>query len=1774
MKTVKLIGAGILDEFAQSALNEATLTVQNYLSEFAIDESLLTVVNSSFGNLFNVEKLENLRRQWATSNFEGLPAIDIRPAADINGANGAFAVVTNTIYLSQDYIARNTSNPQAITNVLLEEIGHFVDTQINAIDSLGDEGAIFSALAQGVQLNEPVLQSLKIQDDTVVITLDGQVIQIEQNKHSSADQWNFILKTLRAYYNDNKGTVDAGWAHQIFNLAELSFPNRKEIGGWAGDFTRNVLGFSARAIKDEEPDTSWLDRIPPWIPIQIPTPIPGVTIPIQTGDLGAVLGGGFTHFIEHLAPAFNREIYRQLKKAYLEKINPTIEIIRSELKPTIEIIRSEHKSFFDKAVIPGFDIVASAKEISPLGRDIAQVSVPTFADLLREGAIDRALEELLRLNSNFQGNRIETDLQQQANNFSNQNLQQLLSTPSQENNSQQSQGSLTRNDLFSPAILEATSLKVNFGNQFFLPVGGQYQITVNKTGEDGNVIDLTASNTQTRYFAATGDKSISITSDGLLTVNGTDSPFASLQMPLYIIVNNGQDWGIGQFAITDIDTDGDSIVDSYERKLGLNPSVSNYSLDTDGDGLSDVLEVGFFTSPTQADIDEDGVKDGDEVISSLNPFSPEFDSTLLLDGLEKTLFAIQNALTTKVFEATGFQNITNLENFSLLSNTLKTATKFQFIENLSTQVRGKFTDKFDAAEKVSVNEIQEAFFELFEPIGLLKDSDNDKKITQEDIIYTKNGSSFKFNLKLGGISELKTSLPSEISFGLPQFGLKFNENGENVEASVALDYTFDFGFGIDTTTNEFFFDTSPNKDLSVSLKPSLPKATATLGFLQVDAKDIGSQLDFSLNLEDDNNNQLTIGELNNNSFTVTPEGSADIKLNLLSSINGSKGLPQLGANLNVNWDFVQNQAPTIAFNNVELDVGSFLSDFAGPVLEDVSKITRPIQPVIDILTKEIDLKVAKVSLLDIGKVLADEFGDEFGIGKSDVDFINSVANIVTIVNDITEFSKSNTSNTKIKLGSFTLGDEADIRKPDFLLSSVEKLNITSPDLSLAAQLAAPGNDNGKKIITSFLTIPGEGLKIPLLTEPIQAFNLLLGKDISLFTYDLPDLKFDFGYSQFFPIVGPFGVRLGGNIGAEINLAFGFDTKGFRDFSKSKDAADIFNGLYVSDRAKADGTGDDISEVKFNVGLEASAELNVGVASAGVGGGIYGSIDFNLNDPDKNGKVYFDEIEYLINKNPLYIFDTSGKVTAGLNAYFKIGFRPFQIKKRYDSPRRTLAEFNSKYDDNHDGGNGGTPQTQPILATDIGSGVLRLNIGLNAAVRTYGNIIDGDEIFRVEKSGASNNKVLISAFDTSKEYDVTNKIVANGGEKNDIIQITDSVLTSAELAGGNGDDLIMGGSGNDFLEGGSGLDLLDGGNGNDTLHSGDGEDWLIGGAGTDVLDGGLDDDTASYETATTGILLNLATGEATGDAQGDVFVSIEQHEGSSYNDTLIGDATNNILGGLDGNDNLEGREGNDFLEGGNGNDTLRGGADNDWLNGGKGADVLNGQEGYDTANYATATEGVLINLSTGEALGDALGDVLTSIEAIQGSSYEDILYGGSGADRIDGGSGDDNLVGVDGNDILLGSSGIDFLSGGNGNDYLQGDNGNDILRGGADSDKFAFATGASFNINELGVDTINDFTPGLTGDKIQLSKYTFTALNNSIFPTALNSAEFATVTNDSLAEGSDRKIVYNSVNGNLFYNPNGSTRGFADFNSDFGGRFATLTGSSTPALTSDSFEVVL
>ncbi|GGA23935.1 phytase [Okeania sp. KiyG1] len=173
------------------------------------------------------------------------------------------------------------------------------------------------------------------------------------------------------------------------------------------------------------------------------------------------------------------------------------------------------------------------------------------------------------------------------------------------------------------------------------------------------------------------------------------------------------------------------------------------------------------------------------------------------------------------------------------------------------------------------------------------------------------------------------------------------------------------------------------------------------------------------------------------------------------------------------------------------------------------------------------------------------------------------------------------------------------------------------------------------------------------------------------------------------------------------------------------------------------------------------------------------------------------------------------------------------------------------------------------------------------------------------------------------------------------------------------------------------------------------------------------------------------------------------------------------------------------------------------------------------------------------------------DTITGLAGNDTLVGRGGDDEIIGSGGNDFLYGQDGDDVLEGRPGFDFLFGGDGNDEmnggigrdrLNGGSGNDTLSGGASIDRFIFATNQEFDADDIGVDEITDFVVGQ--DKILLDRTTFTAINSI-------ATDFAVITGG--AATSDAVIVYNSNNGGLFYNPNGSANGFGN-----GGRFATLS----------------
>jgi hypothetical protein len=159
-------------------LNSALTLTYNKLSAFSSANNFWQVFETAFGTGYIRSGAEILRLQWQAGDFSQLPQIEVISNSILGNANGAYASSNNQIYLSDSFLA--TATPAAVSAVLIEEIGHFVDAHVNPIDSPGDEGAIFAALVQGENLSTEQLQLLKTEDDHATITVNGELIQVEQ----------------------------------------------------------------------------------------------------------------------------------------------------------------------------------------------------------------------------------------------------------------------------------------------------------------------------------------------------------------------------------------------------------------------------------------------------------------------------------------------------------------------------------------------------------------------------------------------------------------------------------------------------------------------------------------------------------------------------------------------------------------------------------------------------------------------------------------------------------------------------------------------------------------------------------------------------------------------------------------------------------------------------------------------------------------------------------------------------------------------------------------------------------------------------------------------------------------------------------------------------------------------------------------------------------------------------------------------------------------------------------------------------------------------------------------------------------------------------------------------------------------------------------------------------------------------------------------------------------------------------------------------------------
>jgi Ca2+-binding RTX toxin-like protein len=406
-----------------------------------------------------------------------------------------------------------------------------------------------------------------------------------------------------------------------------------------------------------------------------------------------------------------------------------------------------------------------------------------------------------------------------------------------------------------------------------------------------------------------------------------------------------------------------------------------------------------------------------------------------------------------------------------------------------------------------------------------------------------------------------------------------------------------------------------------------------------------------------------------------------------------------------------------------------------------------------------------------------------------------------------------------------------------------------------------------------------------------------------------------------------------------------------------------------------------------------------------------------------------------------------------------------------------------------------------------------------------------------------------------------------------------------------ENVILAGAGNFAAVGNANANRITGNSGNNVLNGLAGADSLVGGLGNDVyFVDNLGDDVVELVGEGDDLVRASLTWNLADNLERLILLGSDNADatGNSLANTLTGNSAANYIYALAGSDKLFGLDGDDTLDGGLGDDSLNGGAGNDTFYVDSSSDVCYEafDQGVDTI-MSTVAWGLGNNFENIVLIGsgniNAWGNNASNI--LIGNVGNNSLIGGGGVDAMIGGLGDDKYVVDNAGDVIVESvgEGVDWvtssvswtlgdhlenlvLSGsssllGRGNDLnnriegnggsstLDGGLGRDTLVGGVGADTFRFATAASYGIDSA--DRVLNFNAAL-GDRI--------AIDRAAFAIGAASASLISVGSAGLANAfrTSNLFVYNTTNGQLFHNANGSAAGFGA-----GGVFALLSGS--PAL---------
>jgi Ca2+-binding RTX toxin-like protein len=251
----------------QALVADAVTQVKDQLQQLATDPALISMMQQAFGQAWEPEAGRALIQQVLNDDPTRLPILRFEVVAQSNlQFQGGFAAQSNTIYFSTSFLTESAATPNLLAAVLLEEIGHYFDAQLNSTDSPGDEGEIFSRLVQGQAIGEPEWQRLKTEDDSAILLLEGQPIAIEEAAiygTPNPDTLQGTSENDQLYGGDGNDTLYGGAGNDALyggggnDVLDGGTGNDQMVGG-TGDDVYAVDSAYDTIVEDANGGTDWV----------------------------------------------------------------------------------------------------------------------------------------------------------------------------------------------------------------------------------------------------------------------------------------------------------------------------------------------------------------------------------------------------------------------------------------------------------------------------------------------------------------------------------------------------------------------------------------------------------------------------------------------------------------------------------------------------------------------------------------------------------------------------------------------------------------------------------------------------------------------------------------------------------------------------------------------------------------------------------------------------------------------------------------------------------------------------------------------------------------------------------------------------------------------------------------------------------------------------------------------------------------------------------------------------------------------------------------------------------------------------------------------------------------------------------------------------------------------------------------------------------------------------------------------------------------------------